>query len=678
MIKKLLIANRGEIACRIIRSAQKLGMKTVAVYSEPDARSLHVEQADEAVSLGGSTSRESYLNIEKILDACRKTGANAVHPGFGFLSERSDFILALEKEGIIFVGPSAEAVRLMGDKIISKQTARKANVSTVPGFDGEISDVAAVLREARSIGYPVIIKASAGGGGKGMRIARNDREAEEGLTLARSEAAASFGDDRVFIEKYIEKPRHIEIQILGDQHGNIVHLFERECSVQRRHQKVVEEAPSKFVTPEMREKMGAQSVALAKAVGYYSAGTVEFVVSPAGDFYFLEMNTRIQVEHPVTELITGVDLIELSLRIAEGAALPFKQEDLRINGHALECRIYAEDPYHNFAPSVGRLKRYRPPVSGPVAGGGEIRLDSGVYEGAEVSAFYDPMLAKLCTHAPSRDQAIEIMLDALDGFELEGITPNIDFTAAICNHAAFRAGDLSTDFIPEHFGEEFTGSEIDAKERGLISSLTVYYDYLFRTLSAEKIFLQSSGAPFFIDIGTFGKLDNRLTVACEIDVKNAVNIALSCAEETQFFNLSEGVITPASRIFRANVNGVPVTVKIYRTEDGYLTAHRGAKLKIALRSLQEAEVADLMLAKKDALQNEFISSPTPGVLKSIFVNPGDHVRVGANIAAVEAMKMENILKSKREGVIEIVYFSPGDSVNAGAPLIKFFETETET
>ena len=679
MIKKLLIANRGEIACRIIRSAHHLGIKTVAVYSDADARALHVKEADEAVHIGPAPARDSYLRIDKIIDACKETGADAVHPGFGFLSERVDFVEALEKEGIIFVGPPAEAVRIMGDKIISKQTAEKAGVSVVPGFNGEIADADKAVQIADEIGYPVMIKASAGGGGKGMRIARNADETREGYDLARSEAAASFGDDRVFIERYIENPRHIEIQILGDKQGNLVNLFERECSIQRRHQKVIEEAPSPFVTPEMRKKMGAEAVALARAVGYHSAGTVEFVVSQTGKFFFLEMNTRIQVEHPVTELITGVDLIEQMLKVADGQSLPFKQEDLKIDGHALECRIYAEDPYRNFMPSVGRLKRYNPPQAGQTESGATVRIDTGVYEGAEISPFYDPMIAKLCTHGTTRDIALDTMLKALDGFEIDGVNPNLDFLAALCEHPDFKTGNMSTNFIAQHYPEGFQGVKAARDSRRLAVAAVAYHDYLRRKRAADNRDFYTDCIPFFADIGPTGKRDKRLSVACDLKGETGMNIALSCPNEgktdTDYFEMRDGALTANSTVFNARVNGETISAKIYPQDDGYVYNRRGVTLRISLRTAFEAEAADYMPAKKNIDNGSILVSPTPGVVKAVFVKAGDPVETGQNLVVVEAMKMENLLKSRRSGIIKAVHCQTGENVAANAPLIQFHEDD---
>src|SRR5689334_23894869 len=477
MFKKILIANRGEIACRIIKSARKLGINTVAVYSDADRDGLHVEMADEAVAIGPPPAAQSYLLIDKIVEACKSTGAEAVHPGYGFLSEREAFPVALEKAGIVFIGPNARAIAAMGDKIESKKAAAKAKVSTVPGYLGEISDAKHAVRIAAEIGYPVMIKASAGGGGKGMRVAYSPKEAEEGFALARSEAKASFGDDRLFIEKFIENPRHVEIQVLGDKHGNVIHLGERECSIQRRNQKVVEEAPSPLLDARTRKAMGEQAVALAKAVGYDSAGTVEFVAGQDRSFYFLEMNTRLQVEHPVTELVTGIDLVEQMIRIAAGEKLSLKQSDVRLSGWAVESRIYAEDPYRNFLPSTGRLTRYRPPPAESNSGI-TVRNDTGVYEGGEISIYYDPMIAKLCTHAPDRPTAIRAMADALDGFFIDGIRHNVPFLARIMENERWRSGALSTGFIREEFPHGFEAVAPDPKLRDRLASVAVVLDHV--------------------------------------------------------------------------------------------------------------------------------------------------------------------------------------------------------
>src|SRR5688572_20819462 len=478
MFKKILIANRGEIACRIIKSARKLGIKTVAVYSEADRDGLHVEMADEAVAIGPPPAAQSYLLIDRIVDACRQTGAEAVHPGYGFLSEREAFPVALEKAGIVFIGPNPRAIAAMGDKIESKKAAARAKVSTVPGHLGEIGDAREAVRIAAEVGYPVMIKASAGGGGKGMRIAYTAKEAEEGFALARSEAKSSFGDDRVFIEKFIENPRHIEIQVLGDKHGQIIHLGERECSIQRRNQKVVEEAPSPLLDAKTRKAMGEQAVALAKAVGYDSAGTVEFVAGQDKRFYFLEMNTRLQVEHPVTELVTGIDLVEQMIRVAAGERLAFSQDDVKLKGWAVETRIYAEDPFRNFLPSIGRLTRYRPPQDGVDGMGGTVRTDTGVFEGADISMFYDPMIAKLVTHGGTRGAAIDLQADALDAFVIDGVEHNIPFLAALMQHPRWREGRLSTGFIAEEYQGGFSVGAPEGEDLDVLAAVAVAIDHL--------------------------------------------------------------------------------------------------------------------------------------------------------------------------------------------------------
>jgi len=672
MFKKILIANRGEIACRVIKTARRMGIATVAVYSEADRNALHVEMADEAVAIGAAPAAESYLVIERIVEACRQTGAEAVHPGYGFLSENSAFPKALAQAGIVFIGPPPKAIEAMGDKIESKTFAEKAGVNTVPGHMGIIADADEAVKIAGEIGYPVMIKASAGGGGKGMRIAWNEAEAREGFQLAGSEARASFGDDRIFIEKFIEDPRHIEIQVLADGHGNAVHLFERECSIQRRNQKVIEEAPSPFLDAQTRAAMGAQSVALAKAVGYQSAGTVEFIVDKARKFYFLEMNTRLQVEHPVTELITGVDLVEQMIRVAAGEPLAIGQDDLAISGWAVESRIYAEDPYRNFLPSIGRLTRYRPPAEGQPDGqaGVTVRNDTGVFEGAEISRFYDPMVAKLCTHAPSRPEAIDAMSEALDGFLVEGIRHNVPFLSALMAHPRWQSGDLTTAFIAEEYPDGFTGavaSDGDIEVLALIS-----------------------GAIELVERGRLDRLSGRLRPHSGSMRKDWV-IALD--DRKMPLRLKDGqagipfdaVLSvdggdemrvssdwkPGEPLWRGTVGGRQVIAQIRRPVHRLSVARRGVTVEARLLTERAAEIDELMPVKEPPDTSKYLLCPMPGMVVSIAVSEGQKVEAGEALATVEAMKMENVLRAERDCVVASVQVGPGDSLAVDEVIMEF-------
>ncbi|MCF8510918.1 MAG: acetyl/propionyl/methylcrotonyl-CoA carboxylase subunit alpha [Rhodobacteraceae bacterium] len=666
MFQKILIANRGEIACRVIKTAKLMGIKTVAVYSDADRNALHVKMADEAVHIGPPPAAQSYIVIDKIMQAVRQTGAQAVHRGYGFLSENMNSAAALEKEGVVFVGPPSPAIEAMGDKITSKKIAQEAGVSTVPGYMGLIADADEAVKISGQIGYPVMIKASAGGGGKGMRIAWNDQEAREGFQSSKNEAAASFGDDRIFIEKFVTQPRHIEIQVLADKHGNCVYLHERECSIQRRNQKVLEEAPSPFLDAATRKAMGEQACALARAVGYTSAGTVEFIVDGNRNFYFLEMNTRLQVEHPVTELITGVDLVEQMIRVANGEPLPFKQEDLKINGWAMESRLYAEDPYRNFLPSIGRLTRYRPPVEGPTLGGGIVRNDTGVYEGGEISMYYDPMIAKLCTWGPTRADAIEEMRLALDTFEVEGIGHNLPFCSAVMDHPRFASGNITTAFIAEEYPEGFQGATLDA---GLIARVAASAAAMNRVAEIRRTRIT----------GTMDNHERRVGddwVVTLQGVEHAVKVAadpegstVSFADGTSHRVTSDW--TPGQPLARLLVDGKPLVMKVGKISGGFRLRLRGADLKVHVRTPRQAELAKLMLEKLPPDTSKFLLCPMPGLVTKIMVEAGDEVQEGQALATVEAMKMENILKAERKGVVKAVRASAGASLKVDDVIVEF-------
>ena len=671
MFKKILIANRGEIACRIIKTARRMGIATVAVYSDADARAPFVQMADEAVHIGPSPAAQSYLIADKIIAACKQTGAEAVHPGYGFLSERTSFAEALAKENIAFIGPPINAIAAMGDKIESKKLALKAGVNVVPGFVGEIDDTEHAVRISAEIGYPVMMKASAGGGGKGMRLAYNEQDVREGFEATKREGLNSFGDDRVFIEKFILNPRHIEIQILGDQHGNILYLNERECSIQRRHQKVVEEAPSPFVTLKMRKAMGEQCVALSRAVGYYSAGTVELIVSgadPSGEsFYFLEMNTRLQVEHPVTECITGIDLVEQMIRVAAGEKLAMAQEDIKIDGWAIENRVYAEDPYRGFLPSTGRLTRYRPPVEGWTDDGTEngrrgvdgIRVDDGVYDGGEVSMFYDPMIAKLITWGQTRDEAADLQIAALDRFEIEGLGHNIDFVSAIMQHPRFRSGELTTGFIAEEYPDGFQGA---ASSPEMVKSLAAIAGFV-ATAEADRA--------RHVD----GQLGDTLPPPSRWQVKiaDAVHdIEMIDGEmhvDGASFELSMEY-DPGDRIIEAEVDGDELAVKITKTRNGFNLSTRGAKHVARVLPGHIAHLAAHMIEKIPTDLSKFLICPMPGLLTTLHVGEGDIVEAGQPLAVVEAMKMENILRAEKTGTVKLVNAKAGDSLAVDAVILE--------
>ncbi len=665
MFTKILIANRGEIACRVIKTARRMGIATVAVYSDADRGALHVRMADEAVHIGPSPAAQSYIVIDRIMAAVAQTGAQAVHPGYGFLSENRMFAAALEAAGVVFIGPPSSAIEQMGDKITSKKIAIAAGVSTVPGHMGLIADADEAVRIAREIGYPVMIKASAGGGGKGMRIARNDAEAREGFQSSKNEAAASFGDDRIFIEKFVTQPRHIEIQVLADSHGNCVYLHERECSIQRRNQKVIEEAPSPFLDAATRRAMGEQACALARAVGYTSAGTVEFIVDADKRFYFLEMNTRLQVEHPVTELITGVDLVEQMIRVANGERLPFVQSDLKINGWAMESRLYAEDPYRGFLPSIGRLTRYRPPVEGATPQG-IVRNDTGVVEGGEISMFYDPMIAKLCTWGETRAAAIEGMRQALDTFEVEGIGHNLPFVAAVMDHPRFMSGNITTAFIAEEYPDGFQGAVLDAVTLRRVAASAAA---MHRVAEIRRTRIS-------------GTMDNHTRrvgddwVVAVGDVDHAVTIAADPAGSTVTFADGarvrvESDWTPGQPLARLLVDGVALVMKVGKVPMGFRLRHRGADLRVLVRTPRAAELAGWMIEKLPPDTSRFLLCPMPGLVVRIAVQVGDEVQEGQALATVEAMKMENILKAERRGVVKRVVAVAGASLRVDDVIMEF-------
>jgi propionyl-CoA carboxylase alpha chain len=671
MFKKILIANRGEIACRIIRSARKLGIKTIAVYSDADRDALHVEMADEAVAIGPAPAAQSYLVIENIIEACRQTGAEAVHPGYGFLSEREAFPVALHKAGIVFIGPNPRAIAAMGDKIESKKAAAKAKVSTVPGFLGEISDVKHAVKIAAEIGYPVIVKASAGGGGKGMRVAYNAKEIAEGFTLARSEAQSSFGDDRVFIEKFVENPRHVEIQVLGDKHGHVIHLGERECSIQRRNQKVVEEAPSSLLDAKTRKAMAEQAIALARAVGYDSAGTVEFVAGQDRSFFFLEMNTRLQVEHPVTELVTGIDLVEQMIRIAAGEKLQLEQADVKLNGWAVETRIYAEDPSRNFLPSIGRLNRYRPPKEGSIDGG-TVRNDTGVFEGAEISLHYDPMIAKLVTHAGTRQAAIDLQAEALDAFVIDGVGHNIPFLAAVMQHPRWREGRLSTGFIAEEYAGGFKARSPQGGELDNLAAVAVAIDHL-ANIRRREITHQMTGPPVRFSSRRIANIGGALVAARVAGtLGRPANVTLVDAKGIRRTTLDvDADWWPGNPLWRGHVGKRPVTVQVRPILNGYELVYRGISAKAYVYTEREAALALLMPEKGEPDTSKLLLCPMPGLLKAIHVEQGRQVKAGEALCVVEAMKMENILRAERDGVVKSIKAKPGDSLAVDAVIMEF-------
>ncbi len=664
MFKKILIANRGEIACRVIKTARKMGIKTVAVYSEADKDARHVELADEAVCIGPAPSRESYLVMDNIIKACKDTGAEAVHPGYGFLSENEAFAKRLEEEGITFIGPKHYSIAAMGDKIASKKLANEAKVNTIPGYNDAIDTPEAAVEIAKGIGYPVMIKASAGGGGKGLRVAFNDKEAFEGFSACKNEARNSFGDDRVFIEKFVEEPRHIEIQILGDGHGNAVYLWERECSIQRRHQKVIEEAPSPFISEETRKAMGEQAVALAKAVKYQSAGTVEFVVGKDQSFYFLEMNTRLQVEHPVTESITGLDLVEQMIRVAAGEKLSFGQSDIKRNGWSMECRINADDPYRNFLPSTGRLVRYQPPeeVNG-------VRVDTGVYEGGEIPMYYDSMIAKLIVHGKDRLDAITKMRAALNEFVIRGIHSNIPFQAALMQHPRFISGDFNTGFIAEEFPHGFRASDVVPADDKLMDALAtaVHRRYLDR---AAGIYGQLEGhevkipTEFVVASGEPGKMDYVETSVNESAHGYEVNVAGEIYKIDTDWN-------PGQIIYKATVNGKAISAQVERVGLYYRIQFDGVRVDSLVLTPAGAEMQKLMPFKEPPDMSKFLLSPMPGLLVDVAVTVGQKVEAGQRLAAIEAMKMENVLVASQDGVVAEVMAAKGESLAVDQQILRF-------
>ena len=665
MFKKILIANRGEIACRVIKTARKMGIATVAIHSDADQQALHVRMADEAVHIGPSPANQSYIVIENVMKAVRETGAEAVHPGYGFLSENSKFAEALAAEGVAFVGPPVGAIEKMGDKITSKKIAMEAKVNTVPGYMGIIADAEEAVKISNKIGYPVMIKASAGGGGKGMRIAWNDTEAREGFQSSKNEAASSFGDDRIFIEKFVTQPRHIEIQVLCDSHGNGVYLGERDCSIQRRNQKVIEEAPSPFLDEATRKAMGEQAVALAHAVGYASAGTVEFMVDGERNFYFLEMNTRLQVEHPITELITGVDLVEQMIRVANGEKLGFAQKDVKLNGWAMESRLYAEDPYRGFLPSIGRLTRYRPPAE-VVSESAVVRNDTGVYEGGEISMFYDPMIAKLCTWAPTRAEAIEGMRNALDGFEVEGIGHNLPFLSAVMDHPRFVSGDITTAFIEEEYPAGFQGVEL---AEPMLRRIAAGCAAMNRVAEIRRARVS-------------GRVDNHKRhvgsdwVVSLQGQSLAMKIEADHAGSTITFD--DGATmrvtskwTPGDQLANLMIEGQPLVLKVGKISGGFRIRSRGADLKVHVRTPRQAELARLMPVKVAPDTSRLLLCPMPGLITKINVAVGDEVYEGQALCAVEAMKMENILRAEKTAVVAKINAAEGDSLAVDDVIMEF-------
>ncbi|MEM1074482.1 MAG: acetyl/propionyl/methylcrotonyl-CoA carboxylase subunit alpha [Pseudomonadota bacterium] len=680
MFNKILIANRGEIACRVIKTARKMGITTAAIYSDADRQALHVQMADEAVHIGPPPANQSYIVIDKVMEAIKATGAQAVHPGYGFLSENAKFAEALENAGVAFVGPPKGAIEKMGDKITSKKIAQEAGVSTVPGYMGLIEDADEAVKISTEIGYPVMIKASAGGGGKGMRIAWNDAEAREGFQSSKNEAANSFGDDRIFIEKFVTQPRHIEIQVLCDAHGNGIYLGERECSIQRRNQKVVEEAPSPFLDEATRKAMGDQAVALAKAVGYTSAGTVEFIVDGDKNFYFLEMNTRLQVEHPVTELITGVDLVEQMIRVANGEKLTISQDDVTLTGWAIENRLYAEDPYRGFLPSIGRLTRYRPPAeiaAGPLLVNGKwqddsadgetaVRNDTGVYEGGEISMYYDPMIAKLCTWAPTRGEAIEAMRVALDSFEVEGIGHNLPFLSAVMDHPKFVSGDMTTAFIAEEYPEGFDGVDLPEPELRRIAAACAAMHRVAEIRRAR----------------VSGRMDNHeRTVGTDWNARlqgQAYDLQVAADPDGATVHFADGTSlrvagpwTPGDQLAEMVVEGAPLVLKVGKISGGFKIRTRGAELKVHVRTPRQAELALRMPEKLPPDTSKMLLCPMPGLVVKVDVAVGDEVQEGQALCTIEAMKMENILRAERKGVVAKVNANAGDSLAVDDVIMEF-------
>ena len=659
MLKKILVANRGEIACRVFSTAKKMGIATVAVYSDADADALHVQMADEAINIGPAASAESYLVIDKIIQACRDTGADAVHPGYGFLSENSQFRDALDDAGIVFIGPGKKAIESMGDKITSKLIAEKAGVNCIPGYTDVVRDGDHAVEISAGIGYPVMLKASAGGGGKGMRVAWNEADCRDGFERATNEARSSFGDTRIFIEKYIQQPRHIEIQIMADGHGNVIYLGERECSIQRRHQKVIEEAPSPFLDEATRQKMGEQSCALARAVDYQSAGTVEFIADADMNFYFLEMNTRLQVEHPVTELVTGQDLVEMMIRVAAGEKLSLAQSDVTLTGWAMESRVYAEDPFRNFMPSIGRLSGYREPE------GEGVRVDSGVYEGGEVSMHYDPMISKLITYGDNREAAIDLMVDALDAYYIRGVNHNISFLNALMVHPRFVAGELTTNFIEEEFPEGFNADLVPQNNPhiAVVVAAAVHQEYRERS---SQISGQSEGHEYQVP-------DQWVVITGAEETPVSMSLTLS-GFLVSIGNDDYSVVTDwalGEPLFEAQINGQQVTVQVERSGSGYKLFYRGAEINALVLSPKAAALNKLMLEKVPADLSKFLLSPMPGLLVKLGVKVGDQVKAGEELAVVEAMKMENSLRATNDGIVAKISADVGDSLMVDQAILEF-------
>jgi propionyl-CoA carboxylase alpha chain len=673
MFKKILIANRGEIACRVMKTAKKMGIKTVAVYSEADKEARHVQMADEAVCIGPAPSRESYLVMDRIIQACKDTGAEAVHPGYGFLSENEQFARRCEEEGIIFIGPKHQSIAAMGDKIASKKLALEAKVNTIPGFNEAIEKAEDAVRIAQDIGYPVMIKASAGGGGKGLRVAFNDKEAFEGFTACRTEALNSFGDDRVFIEKFVEGPRHIEIQVLGDAHGNIVYLGERDCSIQRRHQKVIEEAPSPFIDPATRKAMGEQAVALAKAVNYQSAGTVEFVVGKDKSFYFLEMNTRLQVEHPVTEGITGLDLVEQMIRVAAGEKLAFKQEDIQLDGWSMECRINADDPFRNFLPSTGRLVKYRPPAE--LDG---VRVDTGVYEGGEIPMYYDSMIAKLIVHGKDRTEAIEKMRAALNDFVIRGIHSNIPLQAALLQHPRFVSGDFTTGFIAEEYPDGFKKDSVQPSDSQRLAALAAFMRYRYlehiKMIDGQLAGHEMTIAKKFVVVtgSRVGSNDEMQEVPVRVDLKDGVySVYVEEENDVSRYNIVSDW-RPGQICLRVTINGThKITAQVERKDVKYTLVLDGAHYECMVLSPLGAELQRRMLKKVPPDTSKLVMSPMPGLLTNISVKVGEAVTAGQKLAAIEAMKMENTLVAAQDGVVAEICANVGESLAVDQLIIRF-------
>jgi propionyl-CoA carboxylase alpha chain len=660
MFSKILIANRGEIACRVIKTCRRLGIKTVAVYSEADDGALHMRMADQAVPIGKAPAAESYLVIERIVEACKATGAEAVHPGYGFLSENRRFAEALDAAGIVFIGPPAAAVAAMGDKIESKKLAQVAGVNSVPGYLEALKDADEAVTVAREIGYPVMLKASAGGGGKGMRTAWSDDEVVQAFRSATNEARSAFGDERVFAEKYIEEPRHIEIQVLGDKHGNVVYLGERECSIQRRHQKVIEEAPSPALDARTRRAMGEQAVALARAAEYYSAGTVEFIADAERNFYFLEMNTRLQVEHPVSELVTGIDLVEQMIRIAAGEKLPFAQKDIKPKGWAMEARLYAEDPYRGFLPSTGRLTRWRPPVEGP-----GVRVDTGVVEGSEITPYYDPMIAKLCSYGADRAAAIAALRAALDETWIAGISHNVNFLAAVMGHPRFQEGRLSTNFIAEEWPDGFRGAELGPAERRALVAVGVFVHLAGRRRDASISGRMPNWRP--CNGGEWAvAVDGETVRATAVEVSGGADVVL---DATALEVRSDW--RPGQPFFRGTVQGRAISALVGRRGETLLLTHGGAELALTVRNPQAAELARHIPVKAPPDLSRFLLCPMPGLVVSINVGVGEPVKAGQTLAVVEAMKMENVLRAERNGVVAAIKAKSGDSLAVDQVILEF-------